>query len=102
EADYTQGIFQSIGFKEFHKYLILSPEERETAEGKKLLLEGLEAMKARTCRYSKKQMRWIQNRFLQSPGRQVPPLYSLDSTDPPRWQELVYDPAVNILEAVIQ
>ncbi|XP_076315822.1 tRNA dimethylallyltransferase-like [Tachypleus tridentatus] len=102
EADYTQGIFQSIGFKEFHKYLILSSEERETAEGKKLLLEGVEAMKTRTCQYSKKQTRWIQNRFLQSPGRQVPPLYSLDTTVLHRWQELVYEPAINILEAVIQ
>lgn len=26
--DYTKGIFQSIGFKEFHAYLILSEEER--------------------------------------------------------------------------
>jgi len=26
--DYTKGIFQSIGFKEFHTYLILSEEER--------------------------------------------------------------------------
>ena len=28
-ADYTKGIFQSIGFKEFHNYLILPQEERE-------------------------------------------------------------------------
>jgi len=26
--DYTKGIFQSIGFKEFHAYLILSEKER--------------------------------------------------------------------------
>ena len=27
-ADYTTGIFQSIGFKEFHTYLVLPEEER--------------------------------------------------------------------------
>lgn len=32
-CDYTQGIFQSIGFKEFHSYLIASDEERESKQG---------------------------------------------------------------------
>ena len=39
-CDYTLGIFQSIGFKEFHNYLTLSEEERENEDGQKLLLEG--------------------------------------------------------------
>ena len=38
--DYTHGIFQSIGFKEFHSYLLLSDEERESASGEKLLKQG--------------------------------------------------------------
>ena len=40
DADYTLGIFQTIGFKEFHDYLLLSAEERQTARGRTLLQEG--------------------------------------------------------------
>lgn len=40
-ADYTHGIFQSIGFKEFHNYLLKSEEERRSDEGKQLLTEGM-------------------------------------------------------------
>jgi len=39
-CDYTLGIFQSIGFKEFHDYVTLSEVERESEAGQKLLLEG--------------------------------------------------------------
>ena len=41
KADYTRGIFQSIGFKEFHDYLILSEEEKQTDKGKQLLEKGM-------------------------------------------------------------
>ena len=33
-ADYTHGIFQSIGFKEFHDYLLQDEKERQTELGK--------------------------------------------------------------------
>jgi len=39
-CDYTLGIFQSIGFKEFHGYLTLSKSERKSDVGQKLLIEG--------------------------------------------------------------
>ena len=42
EIDYTHGIFQSIGFKEFHEYLILSDDEKDSDEGKRLLLKGMD------------------------------------------------------------
>ena len=41
EIDYTTGIFQSIGFKEFHSYLILSEDEKNSEKGKLLFDEGL-------------------------------------------------------------
>ena len=34
EVDYTIGIFQSIGFKEFHEYLLLTEEDRQSNSGK--------------------------------------------------------------------
>ena len=40
-GEYTRGIFQCIGFKEFHKYLMMSPDEQATRDGQKLLTTGM-------------------------------------------------------------
>ncbi|CAG2063950.1 unnamed protein product [Timema podura] len=85
--DYTTGIFQSIGFKEFHDFLMLDEEERESPEGKRLFQRGLEEMKLATRRYARKQLKWIRNRFLRRPNRPVPNVYGLDGTDPSQWDE---------------
>ncbi|KAG8309020.1 tRNA dimethylallyltransferase [Homalodisca vitripennis] len=61
---YTLGIFQSIGFKEFHDYLMLSEEQRETEEGRKLFEKGVELMKVATRQYARRQIKWIRQRFL--------------------------------------
>ena len=42
---YELGIFQSIGFKEFHEYLILPEEKKKTAKGQKLFKNGEERLK---------------------------------------------------------
>ena len=34
---YELGIFQSIGFKEFHEYLVLTDDKKETKKGQRLL-----------------------------------------------------------------
>ena len=39
-GDYTRGIFQCIGFKEFHSYLTMSATDQVSAAGKKLLADG--------------------------------------------------------------
>ena len=66
DEQYVNGIFQSIGFKEFHEYLILSDEEKTTAGGVKLLEEGVEKMKIATRQYARKQNKWVRNRFVKS------------------------------------
>ena len=38
--DYTRGIFQAIGFKEFHEFLLLPREQRTSEHGEKLFQEG--------------------------------------------------------------
>jgi len=101
EADYTKGIFQSIGFKEFHSYLLLSEEERTTKEGQKIYRESLERLKLVTRRYARKQSKWTVNRFLGRKDRQVPPVYGLDTTDISKWTENVTLPAHTILESYI-
>ena len=39
-SHYTRGVFQSIGFKEFHDYLLMSGDKREDKEGQQLLQRG--------------------------------------------------------------
>ncbi|GAB6033072.1 tRNA dimethylallyltransferase [Chamberlinius hualienensis] len=98
-ADYTNGIFQSIGFKEFHDYLTLKLEELDN-KGPGYLKKGVELLKQRTQRYAKTQQKWIRNRFLKYPDRQVPPIFPVDATDVSKWDENVLHPAVAILEAL--
>lgn len=102
EADYTLGIFQSIGFKEFHSYLILPEEERKTNEGKKLFEECVENLKIRTRRYARKQIRWLKNRVLKRTADNTPHVYTVDSTEPSKWYETVHQPAVKVLQALIK
>ncbi|KAK8392812.1 hypothetical protein O3P69_014923 [Scylla paramamosain] len=101
-ADYTKGVFQSIGFKEFHDFLVLSEEERSSEKGRRLYEAGVAAMKLATRQYTKKQLRWIKNRFLSPSDRKVPPLYTLDATDPSCWSARVGGPAQAVVQAVIE
>ncbi|XP_011874387.1 PREDICTED: tRNA dimethylallyltransferase, mitochondrial isoform X2 [Vollenhovia emeryi] len=69
--DYTKGIFQTIGFKEFHTYLIQSEEERASEKGKKLMEQGIDDLKLVTRRYAKRQEKWVMNRLIRRGDRQV-------------------------------
>ena len=98
--NYEKGIWQSIGFKEFHSYLCLSEEERETPEGKTLFNEGVERMKISTRQYSRRQAKWIRRRFL-TDVRDSPSVYRVDSSDPSAWLEKVFGPAEIILQSFL-
>ncbi|XP_051991291.1 tRNA dimethylallyltransferase isoform X1 [Xyrauchen texanus] len=97
--DYQHGIFQSIGFKEFHEYLTasenISHEERE-----KLRIKGIESLKQVTRRYARKQNKWVRNRFLKRPASNVPPVYGLDVTAVTNWETTVLTPALDILDCL--
>lgn len=69
--DYTKGVFQTLGFKEFHEYLMLPEEQRNSADGKKLLEQSIENMKIGTRRYARRQNKMIRGRFLEHPTREV-------------------------------
>ncbi|XP_033206717.2 tRNA dimethylallyltransferase isoform X1 [Bombus vancouverensis nearcticus] len=101
-ADYTKGIFQSIGFKEFHAYLVLPEDEKQEKKGQELLQKGIDDLKMVTKRYARRQERWIRNRLLRRSDRQVPPIYTLDCTNLDQWNSCVYEPAVAIIEAVLR
>lgn len=101
KADYTEGIFQSIGFKEFHSYLRLDPKDRETDKGKELLSQGIKNMKSATIKYSKKQLKWIQNRFLTSGNRETPTIYQLEATKLEDWDTQIKQKAFDIIDSFI-
>ncbi|XP_066573424.1 tRNA dimethylallyltransferase [Amia ocellicauda] len=96
--DYQHGIFQSIGFKEFHEYLTTA--DCSEAELQRLQNKGVEALKQATKRYARKQNKWVQNRFLKRPGANVPPVFGLDVSDVSRWEETVLAPALQILDSL--
>lgn len=111
--DYTKGILQTIGFKEFIPYLEkfkADEDERlkvfmsaktvvdaEPPASMQLLKACLAELQLVTKRYSKKQLKWIENRFLASTDRSIPPLYGLNTSNPSNWQEDVYLPAEDVV-----
>lgn len=101
-ADYTKGIFQTLGFKEFHDYLMLNKEEKKSEKGEKLLQLSVENMKMATRRYARKQNKMVLSRFLDHPTRVMPPIYSLDTTDVSKWNENVQNKAIDIVECFLE
>lgn len=126
--DVTIGMMQAIGFKEFVPYLQkyrderldveitefikshggLSGSQRKIAgfnkpDGLELLESCLEDLRLRTKRFSKKQVKWIQNRLVQQKTRLVPPLYVLDATNAEtNWYTDVYAKAVHAIQSYIE
>ncbi|CAG0878502.1 unnamed protein product [Darwinula stevensoni] len=98
---YEEGIFQSIGFKEFHPYLMTKPDLRGEEKGRKLFEQCVENLKIATKRYARRQVRWIRNRFLRRPDRPVPPIYGLDATDLEKWNDLVSGPAEAVVKSFL-
>lgn len=104
---YTEGIFQSIGFKEFHEFLVKQEgkqfdKSNASKEDQEILRTGVENMKTVTRRYAKKQMTWVRNRFLARPSSSAPDVYGLDATDLEKWESNVLKTALDILDKLIK
>lgn len=101
--EYDKGIFQTIGFKEFHDYLMLGNEDRHTEKGNALLKKSIEDMKLSTRRYARRQLKWIRRRFLQLGTRDLPSLFKIPTTfQEDEWLRLVQQPAFEIVESFIK
>lgn len=101
--DYTKGIFQTIGFKEFHSYFMLDEKTRSSSKGNEVLKKSIEDMKCATRRYARRQMHWIRSRILRGGTRDLPPLFNLPiSFDENLWIEQVTKPAIEIVESFIE
>ncbi|KAJ8268240.1 hypothetical protein COCON_G00134120 [Conger conger] len=97
--DYQHGIFQSIGFKEFHEYLTADTEVSEEKRAE-LLNTGVERLKIATRQYARKQNKWVRNRFLKRSGANVLPVFGLDVTDVSDWEKTVLTPALEVLASL--
>ncbi len=101
QIDYTRGIFQAIGYKEFDPYLThlerraadgVAKDALEDEQARKLFKQGVERMQISTRQYAKKQVGWIRNklapevrRIKEAEGKSGLPssidVYLLDVTD---------------------
>lgn len=100
EIDYTKGIYQNIGMKEFHPYFMLKSDERQSETGKKILEECILKLKLVTRRYAKYQLKWIKNRLLRK-DRKAPPVYGINGTNIANWESEIMKPSMEIIESVI-
>lgn len=97
---YMEGIFQAIGFKEFHNYL--TKETASDEEKQKLLEMGIQTLKRITIRYSKKQKSWIKNRFLRRPVHSSPNVYELDASSVENWNQTTLKPALKAAKKFLE
>jgi tRNA dimethylallyltransferase len=104
-VDLTSGIWASIGYKEMKPWL---DEQQASGAGSAKVLAakeaGIEAVKASTRRYAKRQNRFVRIRLakaLKAAGR-YELLYLLDCTDLTRWSTMVSEPAEALVEAFVQ
>ncbi|KAH9857784.1 tRNA isopentenyltransferase [Lenzites betulinus] len=106
--DYTLGIYQAIGYKEFHNYLS-APEPSEAT-----FRRAVEQMKLGTRRYAKRQVTWIRNKLLPAVnaanaesqtenGVPIVPTYLLDATElGDAWKTNVLDTADRITSRFLE
>ncbi|CCM02911.1 uncharacterized protein FIBRA_05025 [Fibroporia radiculosa] len=106
-ADYTLGIYQSIGYKEFHQYL------SHPGHSEEIFLDALQNMKAATRKYAKRQIMWIRNKLLPAidsvkvscKSNNTSPVaiaYLLDATEPSTWESSVRGPAQSITQNFLE
>ncbi|KAK7043775.1 tRNA dimethylallyltransferase, mitochondrial [Paramarasmius palmivorus] len=99
-SDFTFGVFQSIGYREFHRYLSLqNPTEKDYQT-------ALDNMKTSTRQYAKKQVSWLRNKLLpalyaSNVEGDLSHTYLLDATDLANWNANVQDPALQITNAFL-
>ncbi|KAK9719104.1 tRNA dimethylallyltransferase, mitochondrial [Basidiobolus ranarum] len=105
EDDFSRGIKQAIGFREFNEYFKELENNGNSENLDKLKVEAVEAMKLNTRKYAKRQIHWIQNKLIpvyeKSMNDKVK-LYLLDATDLDQWDTNVKKQAMKIAQDFIE
>ncbi|TPX73771.1 tRNA dimethylallyltransferase [Chytriomyces confervae] len=110
--DYTRGVMQTIGFKEFDAYLTKLDEHAPsptTQELEKLKAQAVESMQAATRRYARKQVTWIKNKLgpkclMEARKADMSgsiAFWALDASDLTAWSKNVGDEGVRLANEFI-
>ncbi|KAI8813320.1 tRNA isopentenyltransferase [Cladochytrium replicatum] len=115
DPDYTRGVHQIIGFKEFHDYLqkekSIAPNDHPHSDELHVLREeGLTRMKIGTRQYARRQVRWIKNKLFKDlgsvkkdePSGNTVTFHVLDTTELEKWDEVVEQPAISAVAAFMK
>lgn len=102
--DYTLGIYQAIGYKEFHAFL-----NDPTSTDPRAFKDAVERMKISTRQYAKKQISWIRNKLMPAVNEanvnakeDTVSLYLLDAAKvDERWADRVRAPAIDVVEKLL-
>ncbi|CAJ0756903.1 9078_t:CDS:10, partial [Entrophospora sp. SA101] len=94
KVDYTRGIWQAIGYKEFDNYLSMlesnTQNEKNLEESKR---SGTELMKIATRQYARRQVHWVSS-------SSICRLYLLDATK--NWNQNVRDIAIKTTKEFLE
>ncbi|RHZ59941.1 hypothetical protein Glove_360g33 [Diversispora epigaea] len=115
KIEFTKGIWQAIGYKEFEPYLKALKETEKEEDDKNLdndvqdlnslKKQCTENMKIATRRYARYQIKWIRNRFLlkchQSNNGDIK-IYVLNATSLENWKQEVCDKAISIAKEYLE
>lgn len=103
KKDFTKGILQAIGFKEFEPYLefLSRGGQRDSQESKNILERCVSDVKRNTRNYAKKQRRWLKNNLfpLASTFPSVR-IYRLDASDLSLWDSKIFPQALEISKSL--
>ncbi|KAI5481562.1 tRNA dimethylallyltransferase [Pseudohyphozyma bogoriensis] len=103
--DFSVGIYQAIGYKEFASFLVKREKSTTSLDGTDpTFVKGLERMKLSTRQYAKSQIQWIKKKLLPAVEGQTEPdvvVYLLDATDLSAWDQNVKQPAVELLRTFL-
>ncbi|KAJ2357517.1 tRNA dimethylallyltransferase, mitochondrial [Coemansia sp. RSA 2618] len=105
--DFTVGLKQAIGFREFQPYLQAKAEGNpEPSELDALKAAGIVDMKTATRRYAKRQISWLRNKMLPECNTTLEKTlhahaFVLDATDLDRWNADVRDPGTRLARSFI-
>ncbi|SGY47228.1 BQ5605_C001g00511 [Microbotryum silenes-dioicae] len=102
ETDYSKGVYQAIGYKEFSPYL--ASKNDSSIDSKSLFDAAVERMKISTRQYAKKQVKWIKSKLLPAIKEletHAVTIVLLDVTDLEKWEENVHKPAIEYLRAFL-
>ncbi|KAJ2312794.1 tRNA dimethylallyltransferase, mitochondrial [Coemansia sp. RSA 2705] len=105
--DFSVGLKQAIGFREFQPYLqAVAAGDASTETLETLKAAGIENMKTATRQYAKRQIAWIRNKTLPEckttlKKRQQAQAFVLDATDLAQWNTDVRDRGIQLAKSFI-